>query len=306
MNRSSRFKAAVLVPLLVALAACGTAVTPVYPGVTLATFSGALTANQNTNITNPVALTIFWMSKIPVPTFATLKDPLPPTCGQPSSVHVRQETFDRYVAQSVAYQPQFPINFTLPITSVPVAAAQLDLSLVGGVGKLSTGVIVAYEDLNGNGSYDFGSPGVAPEPILSTSINALLARTGPGKVLMFLDGTLPPNSAPWPSNLPQGFSVATITGGPEGYLVDPPGTNIPLVVSPFPPFWVVDFTCASAQYKTELNGSQPSNAAITCAADKRGFEWTHAFKSDVCSFTNMMGNVCLNSGDAPPANWPCP
>ncbi|MFZ5446134.1 MAG: hypothetical protein ACOZQL_39470 [Myxococcota bacterium] len=75
------------------------------------------------------------------------------------------------VTQEVQYQGSFPLNYTFSFYGVPPAGALSDYGANGVTTRAAFGVLLAYEDLNGNGELDSIAPGGSPvDRVLGSSL----------------------------------------------------------------------------------------------------------------------------------------
>lgn len=317
-------------PALAALAAlaptgCGSLADGQYAGEPIATFTGTLTTQGAVTLNGPVSLAILWFpealgsmeEEIPPP--GEGDDPIPgddgeipslPCDGEPWPFERQSTTLEvaTWVSQSVSYQAQFPISFTVPMLAVPPAEVQVDLSTYGGSGRMSLGTLVAYEDLNANGRFDQGRPGQPGDRILAVSATA----TGQ-QILVFLDGQIPAGSEEFAwvdGTIPQGFSrIVQHPNDPERGLVVPGATAINLVISDDEASQLnaIFFGCAAIEYRYDFGGPLPAGAEPFCDEGGAAYSWfAPRTEIDACVFSFGMGGACLDPELTPPASWPCP
>jgi len=307
MHRMTRSR---LLPVLLLLTfGCGGLANNQYAGLTLATVQGHLTEPGTTQVEGTIGMTIFWDGAttpgVPMPASGTgagtVTGEPPLSCPAPAHLHDTTGTasWSSFVTQSVTYQPHFPVAFSIPITTVPPPSAQLDLTQFGGQGTLSMGIVVAYQDVNGNGAYDFGTPTREPEPILATSLTADVHS-----LILFLDGHL--NGRLEIPGLPagfdtQGFSVLTYDPAVGDLAPGPASTPISLVVGPNTA--TRDLGCASIQLDT-VHDAAPLAGATTSCLNATGYIWQLTRSPSTCVQEVHTGVVCLGTS-APPADWPC-
>ncbi len=210
-----------------------------------------------------------------------------------------------FVSQAVQYQAQFPINFSIPVTQVPPASAQLDLAAQGGHGTLAFGFLIAFEDANQNGVFDLGSPGVAPEHVLASS----LKDDGSSTALVFLDGTLPP-TAPWPQGIAPGFSFFAAQNGAVQVLAADTTLSLATAASTL----VNDYACSAQAFHVEVQAEPAVGSPFSCgdilAADgtlyeKRAVTWFAVVGLTACVREITMGQRCIEPTVSLPSNWPC-
>lgn len=285
-----------------------------YPGEVLTTLRGTLSAGSGQTVTGPVSLAILWLP----PTIFSADEqtgggpigsgdtPGEPTCtGLPDPTELTAETVPTiaWVSQSVTYQAQFPINFQIPVTTLPPASVRLDLAEVGGTGTWSMGVLVAYVDGNANGQYDLGTPGNFPDQLLAAS------ATEEGSdldVIFYLDGTYPPGSDfdQLFGQLPSGFAL--LSGDTSvGPMARAPTEPIALTVGRNIQGSDFNFVgCAQVERRSETNGTRPADAELYC--EESSYWWYAPDTSpEPCVEVDRSGWACLDAGQPAPASWPC-
>lgn len=172
-----------------------------YPGKPLALVKGEVRAAPGAALAGDLSLAILWAPRLdatPRQTDTTELFGPPPMRGMggPSPrvrVTTRTEFETRWISQAVSYRPVFPFRFELPIRTVPPAEAQQDLGPLGGAGRIATGVLVAYEDLDGDGRFTQGTPATPGDRVVASSWHDRdPAAPSIMQTIVFLDGTLPP------------------------------------------------------------------------------------------------------------------
>lgn len=116
------------------------------------------------------------------------------------------------VTQDVTFEGSFPLAFTFEIAGPPPEAALFDLSQQGGSGHLAYGVLIAYEDANGNAKLDTIPKGGAPvDNIVGISMPDP-SRPPPAHsyYVLYLDGALAPDDPAAPFALPQGYTLLQV------------------------------------------------------------------------------------------------
>jgi hypothetical protein len=174
-------KRSILICLIAA--ACGGATGTEKQGTALVTLHGQLTGASTATSTGPVSVAIAWYPSVAANG---------PTSGAKA-----------IVTQKVTFQGTFPVDFTVQLDGPPPDDALIDLAQNGGRGKAAYGVLIAFEDRNGNGQLDLIPPGGAPVdrivgassgdpsaviPAVTYSIQYLDGTAGPGDQLDVLQG----------------------------------------------------------------------------------------------------------------------
>jgi hypothetical protein len=297
------------------LAGCGEGlVNNEYPGEVLTTLRGTLAAGSGQQITGPVSLAILWLP----PTVFVVEehsgggpigiggDEPDPTCdGTPDPAETTSETSPTiaWVSQSVTYQAQFPINFQIPVTTLPPADVRLDLAEVGGQGTWSMGVLVAYVDGNGNGQYDLGTPGNLPDQLIAAS------ATGEGAnidVIFYMDGSYPAGSDfdQLFGQLPQGF---TLLSGDTDQAPTVRAATDPIELTVGRNVQGRDFNfvgCGQIERRVERNGALPADADLNC--HESGYFWSAPVEAPApCVEVDRYGWACLAPETPAPAGYPC-
>jgi hypothetical protein len=207
-----------------------------------------------------------------------------------------------WVTQSVTYDAEFPISFTIPMTELPPADARMPLADYGGTGMISFGVLVAYIDGNGNGVYDRGTPGNLPDELLSSSSNWSGSDL---TVILFLDGD-PAGFGSAFGTLQQGFNIVSKTP-----------TQSPTMLGPTDPIMMtlghnidgrdLEYTgCAQIERRISYDGPIPAGAEISCDRDNTFLNWQMPDeRPQPCVVVERSGLQCLLNGETPPAGWQC-
>jgi len=133
---------------LLALLSCSPgAVGPGYRGQPLFTVKGQL-VSSGTVPTAPIRLALAWY-------------PDEASTSAPRAI----------VTQDIAYEGSFPLNYAFSFFSVPPAGVLIDYPGAAGVTRAAFGVLMAYEDVNGNGQLDsIAMGGSAVDRVLGTSV----------------------------------------------------------------------------------------------------------------------------------------
>lgn len=302
MHRLTRLA---LVPLLLATFGCGGLIDDKYAGQTLATVQGQLKASSGTNVTAPIGMAIFWEgATVPAVPITSGGDPSEPlSCAatrQPRDTSF-VTNYSSFVSQAVSYEPHFPIDFSIPVKGVPPKSAQFDLAAMGGgTGVVAFGLVIAFEDANGNGAYDFGTPTRNAERILGTS-----ATNDSHTTVVFLDGHLNGRAAAIPG-LPadfdtQGLTLVRLDQATNTFTSEPASTPITVAVAPNTA--TNELGCSSVGIDTFYEATPREGAIITCM-NSTSYTWELAERPTTCMQKVHTGIVCLGNS-APPANWPC-
>lgn len=96
------------------------------------------------------------------------------------------------VTQDIAYQGSFPLNYSFSFFSVPPAGVLIDYRNGDEVTRAAFGVLLAYEDVNGNGQLDsIAAGGSAIDRVLGTSVgDTYNGNPAPKPVwVAYVDGT---------------------------------------------------------------------------------------------------------------------
>ncbi|WP_257463581.1 hypothetical protein [Archangium lipolyticum] len=137
MNPRTRHVQSVLLALMFALSACGSTVDTQYPGEPLLTLEGQMTLAPGTTVNGPVRIALVWYPRWLLGVFF-----LPGSVPETSAV----------VAEDYPYEGSFPANFRFHIYRPPGSAHWVTAD--GSVRELATGLLLAYQDVNGNGKLD--------------------------------------------------------------------------------------------------------------------------------------------------------
>lgn len=287
-----------------------------YEGEVLTTIKGTLAAGPGQTVNGPVSLAIMWLPPTifvadeqsgggPIPRISDGGDEQ--ACdGIPDPTNTEAELEDSiaWITQSVTYEAQFPINFQIPITSLPPANVRLNLAdVTQGQGTWSMGVLVAYVDGNGNGQYDLGTPGNLPDQLLAASA---AAEGSSIDVIFFLDGTYPAGSD-FDQLLGQGAQGFSLLSGSTGQAPTVRAATDPIELTLGRNVEGADFNftgCGQIEHRIETNGAIPADAELFCYED--GYGWLAPETSpEPCVVVEKSGWACLTPGTTAPANWPC-
>lgn len=148
--KSLSLKRTVLSAALAVLAACQQPATgPKYQGEPLFSVKGEMSlTGSGTAPSGPIRLAIGWY-------------PDDASSSAPRAL----------VTQEVQYQGSFPLNYTFSFYGVPPAGALSDYTSNGVTTRAAFGVLMAYEDLNGNGELDSIPQGGSPiDRVLGSSL----------------------------------------------------------------------------------------------------------------------------------------
>ncbi|MBL8915230.1 MAG: hypothetical protein JNM17_31290 [Archangium sp.] len=169
----SSLRTAVITAAMTLLAACQQPATgPKYEGEPLFTVKGEMALTNGSGApSGPIRLAVGWY----------------PHDGATSAPRAM-------VTQEVQYQGTFPLSYTFSFFGVPPASALTDYTTNGVTTRASFGVLLAYEDLNGNGQLDtIPSGGSGVDRVLGTSLgDRFNGRDTPQQIYVaYVDGTPP-------------------------------------------------------------------------------------------------------------------
>ncbi|QSQ26781.1 hypothetical protein JY651_18465 [Pyxidicoccus parkwayensis] len=166
-----------------------------------ATLRGQLTMEPDTELNGPVRLALAW--------YPTLLAGDTGTLMQPTGI----------VTEDLAFSGGFPASYTFDVRTPPPADALVELG-EGMKGKGAAGILLAYNDGNGNGTLDTIPADGAP---VDHVLGASLAWTRPPAfMVIYLDSAQAPATG-----LKQGFNLMRINSNLSSELV-PLDTSIPL------------------------------------------------------------------------------
>ncbi len=113
---------------------------------------------------------------------------------------------------NISYQGNFPVDFTFDLTGTPPAAALFDLSQTGGTGHLAYGVLIAFHDVNRNGTFDANSAGHAEADVIAGLSVPDPSRPPPehSYFVVYLDGKPAANDYYAAFPLQQGYNLMEI------------------------------------------------------------------------------------------------
>lgn len=265
----------------------------------LAVVRGTVSAAPGTDLQGELSLVVLWLPRtaLEYPSW---------TLDSSGTFFFEQRAF---VQQPVTYTASFPFDFEIPIRALPPAEARYDLSRYGGQGVASTGVLVAYLDLDHDGALDLGEPGKAGDTVVGFSLRGA-ARGTPGFVVSYLDGQRGAQDPLAGESIPQGFSLLVLDETP-GLEVRTPMDRVALDLSSFSPADQVDalfYGCRTLTRRLSFDAAapEPAGAQRSCPTAPRCYAWLSPTPAGACSFVEKSGEVCLADGQPKPADWPCP
>jgi hypothetical protein len=204
MIRQSCHYPSLLLSLLLVLAGCGDGVVgPEHQGQPLATLEGQMTPTPDANITGQVRLALVWY-----PRWLATDDT---TSGQGAPRAV--------VTEDVVYQGSFPVNYRFHVYRPPPEEALAPLG--GGLqGKGAFGILLAYQDRNGNARLDIIPERGAPvDQVIGAS---LLGSTRAAFALVYVNVPQPVETG-----LKPGFNIIQAVNTEDSAVV-PLDTALPL------------------------------------------------------------------------------
>ncbi|WNG47616.1 hypothetical protein F0U60_28445 [Archangium minus] len=202
-----------LLSLLLTLAGCGSVVGPHHPGEPLVTIQGQMNPTADARITGPVRLAFVWY-----PQWLAAED----TGGsQGGPVDV--------VTEDVVYQGSFPANYSFHLYHPPPESALKPLG-DGLQGKGAFGILLAYQDGNGNAKLDTIPTNGAPvDRIIGSSL--LAEPTSAAFTVIYVT-----TEQPAETGLKPGFNLIQAVNS-ENSAVVPLDTHMPLTLTQGGPFY---------------------------------------------------------------------
>jgi hypothetical protein len=118
------------------------------------------------------------------------------------------------VTQSAHHEGSFPLDFTFRVDGAPPADAQVDLAATGGAGKIAYGVLIAFEDRNGNGTLDTATSATpSPDRIAGLSVpDPSMPPPLHTYFVVYLDGTVAKDDYFAADPLEQGYNLLQVHG----------------------------------------------------------------------------------------------
>lgn len=202
-----------LFSLLLTLAGCGNVVGPNHPGEPLVTIQGQMNPTPDTRITGPVRLAFVWY-----PQWLAAED-MGGSQGGPVDV----------VTEDVLYEGSFPANYSFHIYNPPPESALKPLG-EGLRGKGAFGILLAYQDGNGNAKLDTIATNGAPvDRIIGSSL--LAEPTSAAFTVIYVT-----TEQPAETGLKPGFNLIQAVNSENSAAV-PLDTHMPLTLTQGGPFY---------------------------------------------------------------------
>jgi hypothetical protein len=246
----------------------------------------------------------------------------PDELAVPSNLHVALIwTADGYnIPQELPLVPEFPARYELRITELPptMPMAEEDDEPIGdGSGRWALGVVVGYEDGNGNGELDLSTVDV-PSP------DRVVAAHPDQKMVIYIEGSdavLDALGQDLGTRPDRGFGFLTFKPSEE-HLVDVEYGSISqpfdLMLTDDPQ--LSDVLCEAAPGSSASGGTvrrgrpagthpSPSDPRLTCGEDGSSYSYETCTEYDqgLCRGTHT---DCLSEivprPDPVPSDWPCP
>ena len=157
------------------------------------TLKGQFLSSASAKQSEPLLLAMGWY-----PTFAGTAP------GSPVGAVITQA--------NIQFQGNFPVDFSFSLTGTPPAAALFDLSKTGGTGHLAYGVLIAFRDMNKNGSFDENSAGKAEADVIAGISVPDPSRPPPehSYFVVYLDGKPAANDYYSAFPLQQGYNLMEV------------------------------------------------------------------------------------------------
>lgn len=198
------------------------------------TLHGQFRSSGSAAITNPIHLAMGWY-----PTWLWLS---------------RGEATNTFVAQEATYRGTFPADFTYELHGAPPESAMVDLAPLGGKGKAAYGFLVAFEDGNGNGTFD-AATSAAPSPDRIVGISEAESSLPPPPhryLVVYLDGEWAQSGPLGGFHLEQGYTLFELRGA-GGIDIVPLDTSIGVEVTRTNALQV--FGCESSDFSASYETS---------------------------------------------------
>lgn len=174
------------------------------------------------------------------------------------------------LTQEVQYQGSFPLNYTFNFYGLPPKDALNEVVLGGQTYRVAWGILMAYEDRNGNGQLDtIPAQGSPVDHVLGTSIGDAFNGGSPAQQtwVAYIDGAVPPS---W-SGFSPGYNLWM------NQAVAPPGTPVPLALDNTNEldFFVCEELISGASRSLDLPCNVPPTGGVR-AGSSLGVEWSGA------------------------------
>lgn len=287
-------------------AACGELVDDAFRPSALGILRGTIRAEVGATAPAEMALSVLW---VPAALLSNPADPLGifPWLGTPecdgrspaaTSTTARVE-YGRWSPQAVSFRAVFPVQYEVEISRLPPPEGFLDLSEVGGRGRLSAGFLVMFEDVDGSQSFETG---------VDRYLGSTLAPERQDLVVFFEGelGALADAFSSVRGALPLGLSLVRGFRG-EDAEIQPISTPLDLILPAAPePFSRLLFECPALR-RTDVTGGNPvPESTFRCSDDGRVFASFASREDGPCAYWTQTSGGCIDDTASFPPGWPCP
>ncbi|MEO1229566.1 MAG: hypothetical protein AAFZ18_11715 [Myxococcota bacterium] len=317
--KNARFHPTLILAVLGGLACSGEEglITADDDGQTIATLSGTLDATSAPDISGSIYFAILWMPEASLAAIfdaPDLYDGFQSNCtwtsgfGLGSKLTLTETIVSDWIPEPVEFQPEFPLDFSIPLRRVPPEASRIDLGgmLDGGEGEMAMGLLIAYEDSDGDGVLDLPSPGEDGDHLLAISSD---------QIIMYLDGTVN-TDAGFFSNVTDGefepgLNVMTYDNTTRTFETRASPDSLKMTFLPNDPALragSVSLTCSVLERRHVYGGPRPERVDSATCNEFRDYVWrvTEQDPGEPCVIVVTRGRECLTPTQSEPANWPCP
>jgi hypothetical protein len=326
------------------LAGCGELADDQTTPSPLGTIHGRLTSRNPPTSKGRVAMAVFWDEKnyaagLVAPIDVVVENPDPEKCkdldtdkqyfdGTPWESRIvckARQSHTSELAETVSYEPHFPVRFEIPVVNVPPRAARVNLGKFGGSGTFAMGSVMAFIDADRDREFDFGKVGKAPEEAIALSTGMPAGEDGSfvSNWVVYLDGEINLENVyegyrDTLAAIPQGFSIWHTETKASNDPSEPPlrireilPIEEPIELHGDPELKSSPLFCKKALYEIQYVAEpfEPEYGYSFCSEGGRDYEARKPnFAVEACRYKAEY--IHRNITDLPessiPADWPCP
>lgn len=279
---------------------CGELLDGRWEGEVLQRLSGTIEPGPG-SAAGEVSVAVLWFPRRPPDDrLGPIEPPTPQCTGSPPAEVLERTVEERtaWVGEVLRFEPAFPLNFELPLRRVPPLEARVRM----GDATVSAGILLAFVDADGSGSYLPPSLGRAGDPLV-----ALSYAEGRTQTLLFTQGGVEVEERPG-APLTDGFHIAESGPGIDDLYL-PPSAPIRMTM-PEEAILLAQLRnslCETRVIELTKGGWPQAGDEVFCGSEGRiWLSRGYAIDlEDPCRVALRTSAGCLGPEAAPPPDWPC-